>query len=262
MSTATNKLFAEQLFNNKVVLVTGGGTGIGKGISQLFGCYGAMVVIASRKQAVLDATVAELSEQGISCCGYACDIRDYAAVEQMLNRVLAELGRLDVVVNNAAGNFPASVDQLSANGFKTVVDIDLNGTFNVTKAAFELYLKAHGGAVVNITAPFSGWGVAYQAHAAAAKAGVDSLTRSCAVEWQPLGIRVNAVAPGSVEATEGVERLTEALVGSDASPVSCQAEDIANAVVFLASDAARFISGEIIRVDSASGVDMLKMPVH
>lgn len=255
-------IFAANLMNGKVVLVTGGGTGIGKGIATLFGQHGAKVVIASRKQDVLDATAAELQSENIDCAVCVCDIRDYSSVEALIKFVLERYGQLDVVVNNAAGNFPASVDQLSANGFRTVVDIDLNGTFNVTKAAFEHCLKANGGAVVNITAPFAGWGVAYQAHAAAAKAGIDSLTRSCAVEWQPLGIRVNAVAPGSVAATEGTARLTEALVGEAAQTVDCEAEDIANTVLFLASDAAKFISGEIIRVDSASGVDMLHMPVH
>lgn len=257
-------IFADDLMVNKVVLVTGGGTGIGKGIAQTFGLHGAKVVIASRKQAVLDTTAAELNALGIDCSAYVCDIRDYNSVAELVQFVLAQYGRLDVLVNNAAGNFPASIDQLSANGFRTVVDIDLNGTFNVSKAAFQYYLKDHGGVVINISAPFAGWGVAYQAHAAAAKAGIDSLTRSAAVEWQPLGIRVNAVAPGSVRATEGTDRLTEALVGDKANinSVECEVEDIANAVLFLASDAATFISGEIIRVDSASGVDMLNMPVH
>lgn len=255
-------IFADDLMVNKVVLVTGGGTGIGKGIAQAFGLHGAKVVIASRKQVVLDSAITELKELGIECSAYVCDIRDYDSVAELVQFVLAKYGRLDVLVNNAAGNFPAAIDQLSANGFRTVVDIDLNGTFNVSKAAFQYYLKDNGGVVINISAPFAGWGVAYQAHAAAAKAGIDSLTRSAAVEWQPLGIRVNAVAPGSVRATEGTERLTEALVGDNANTVECEVEDIANAVLFLASDAAKFISGEIIRVDSASGVDMLNMPVH
>ena len=172
----------------------------------------------------------------------------------------ARCGGLDILVNNAAGNFPASLEQLSPNGFKTVVDIDLNGTFNMTKAAFEHFFKSAGGNIVNISAPFAGWGVAYQAHAAAAKAGIDSLTRSCAVEWQRRGIRVNAVAPGAVIDTEGLERLSDALAGDAGSSNACLASDVANCVVFLASDAGRFISGEIIRVDSATGVDLLKLP--
>ncbi len=254
-------IYSADLMATKVVLITGGGTGIGKGIACAMGEHGAKVVIASRKKEVIEATAAELREQGIECESCVCDIRDYVSVTALMSFIMQTYGRLDVLVNNAAGNFPASVDQLSANAFRTVVDIDLNGTFNVSKAAFEAFLKGKGGAVVNITAPFEGWGVAYQAHAAAAKAGIDSLTRTCAVDWQPLGIRVNAVAPGSVSATEGTGRLTEALVG-DRPTISCSPADIANAVMFLASDAGRFVSGEIIRVDSATGVDLLRIPVH
>ena len=255
-------IFADNIMKDKVVLITGGATGIGRGIATLMGQYGASVMIASRKQPVLERTVDDLKALAIDADYCVCDIRDPAAVEELMKTVRARFGSLDVLVNNAAGNFPAAMDQLSPNGFKTVVDIDLNGTFNMTKGAFDHFFKSVGGNIINISAPFAGWGVAYQAHAAAAKAGIDSLTRSCAVEWQSLGIRVNAVAPGAVSNTEGLERLSEALVGSNnGSTDACQAEDIANSVLFLASDAARFISGEIIRVDSATGVDLLKIPM-
>ena len=252
-------IFANEIMKNKVVLVTGGATGIGKGIANLFGQHGAKVMIASRKEQALVSAVNDLKQAAIDADYCVCDIRDPAAVEQLMEVVSARFGGLDILVNNAAGNFPAAIDQLSPNGFKTVVDIDLNGTFNMTKAAFEHFFNSAGGNIINITAPFAGWGVAYQAHAAAAKAGIDSLTRSCAVEWQARGIRVNAVAPGAVSDTEGLERLSDALVGDAGSTQACQAEDIANSVLFLASDAARFISGEIIRVDSATGVDLLKL---
>ena len=252
-------IFTNGIMKNKVVLVTGGATGIGKGIANLFGQYGAKVMIASRKEEVLVSAVNDLNQAGIEADFCVCDIRDPAAVEQLMVAVRARFDGLDILVNNAAGNFPAAIEQLSPNGFKTVVDIDLNGTFNMTKAAFEHFFKSAGGNIINISAPFAGWGVAYQAHAAAAKAGIDSLTRSCAVEWQRLGIRVNAVAPGAVSNTEGLERLSDTLVGDTGSTNACQATDIANCVVFLASEAARFISGEIIRVDSATGVDLLKL---
>ncbi|HCH20011.1 MAG TPA: short-chain dehydrogenase [Cellvibrionales bacterium] len=252
-------IFANEIMKNKVVLVTGGATGIGKGIANLFGQHGAKVMIASRKEQALVSAVNDLKQAAIDADYCVCDIRDPAAVEQLMEVVSARFGGLDILVNNAAGNFPAAIDQLSPNGFKTVVDIDLNGTFNMTKAAFEHFFKSAGGNIVNISAPFAGWGVAYQAHAAAAKAGIDSLTRSCAVEWQARGVRVNAVAPGAVSDTEGLERLSDALVGDAGSTQACQAEDIANSVLFLASDAARFISGEITRVDSATGVDLLKL---
>lgn len=253
-------IFANDVMKNKVVLVTGGATGIGKGIASLFGQYGAKVMIASRKEQVLVSAANDLQQAGVEADFCVCDIREPAAVEQLMVAVRARFGGLDILVNNAAGNFPASIEQLSPNGFKTVVDIDLNGTFNMTKAAFEHFFKSAGGNIINISAPFAGWGVAYQAHAAAAKAGIDSLTRSCAVEWQRQGIRVNAVAPGAVSDTEGLERLSDALAGDAGSTNASQASDIANCVVFLASDAARFISGEIIRVDSATGVDLLKLP--
>tara|TARA_S200000501_G_C20836426_1_gene749582 strand:- start:580 stop:1353 length:774 start_codon:yes stop_codon:yes gene_type:complete len=253
-------IFTNDVMKNKVVLVTGGATGIGKGIASLFGQYGAKVMIASRKEQVLVSAAKDLQQAGVEADLCVCDIREPAAVEQLMVAVRARFGGLDILVNNAAGNFPASIEQLSPNGFKTVVDIDLNGTFNMTKAAFEHFFKSAGGNIINISAPFAGWGVAYQAHAAAAKSGIDSLTRSCAVEWQRQGIRVNAVAPGAVIDTEGLERLSDALAGDAGSTNACQASDIANCVVFLASDAARFISGEIIRVDSATGVDLLKLP--
>ena len=136
-----------------------------------------------------------------------------------------------------------------------IVDIDLRGTYNVTKAAFEAWLKEHGGHIVNISAPFEGMGVALQAHVAAAKTGVDSLTRSCAVEFGPYGVRVNGVAPGATSGTEGMARL-EATVPSAGDPgASCPLgyvgakSDIANAVLFLVSDAASYITGEIVEVD-------------
>ena len=118
------------------------------------------------------------------------------------------------MVNNAAGNFPAPMSKISPNGFKAVVDIDLLGTYNVTRAAFDAWLRDHGGAIVNISAPFDQRGVVYQAHVAAAKSGVDSLTRTCAVEWGPYGIRVNAIAPGSMRDTEGLRRFADAVPGA------------------------------------------------
>ena len=242
-------VFNPDLMQGKVVLVTGGGTGIGKGIARLFAEHGAQAVICSRKEEVLQATATELRDAGLSCDYQVCDIRDYAQVEAMLDALLQAHGRLDVVVNNAAGNFPATIEQLSANGFRTVVDIDLNGTFNITRAAYSAWLAEHGGAIVNITAPFAGWGVAYQAHAAAAKAGVDSLTRTCAVEWRNKGIRVNAVAPGSVANTEGLARLSEALTGDAEPELQCLPADIANAVLFLASSDGSYVNGVDLQVD-------------
>jgi len=249
--------------HGNVVLITGGGTGIGKGVAQYLGSRGAKIAICSRKQAVLDATQLELSELGIDIFARACDVRDPATVEAVVEEVLQRFGKLDLLVNNAAGNFPALIEDLSYNGFKTVVDIDLNGTFNVTKACYSAWFKEHGGNIVNISAPFEGSGIPYQAHAAAAKAGINSLTRTCAVEWRNKGIRVNAIEPGAVANTEGTERLGNSLTSSNnqETMVACSAIDIAKAIEFLAGDGATFINGQCIAVDSATGVDLLKLSV-
>ncbi len=251
-------VFNEHILRDKVAIVTGGATGIGKVIARTLGLHGAAVVIASRKRDVLDTAKAELQAEGIQCLAMVADVREPDAVEAVVDATLEHLGRIDILVNNAAGNFPATIDNISYNGFKAVVDIDLLGTYNVTKAVYTAFMKDHGGAVINIAAPFEHWGVTYQAHVAAAKTGVISLTRTCAVEWAARGIRVNAIAPGQVDDTEGLDRFEQAVEGIT-SGLSGTKQDIANAVLFLVSDAARFISGECIRVDGAACVDMLKV---
>jgi peroxisomal 2,4-dienoyl-CoA reductase len=257
-------VFHSDILDARVALVTGGATGIGKEIARTLGRHGASVCIASRKQENLEAATSELAADGIDCMWVACDIREPEQVEEAVRAILARHEKLDILVNNAAGNFPAPIAGLSYNGFKAVIDIDLRGTFNVTKAVFEAALKHSGGHIVNISAPFERMGPALQAHAAAAKAGIDSLTRTCAVEFGPYGIRVNAVAPGAVGGTEGMARLGEALAG-EAGPRACplgyvgSKQDIANAVLFLVSEAASYLSGQVICVDGASSVDNLKI---
>ena len=243
--------FRADLLQGKVALVTGGGTGIGKVVARELGLHGAKVVIASRKQDVIAAACEELSSMGIECLGLTLDIR-----------VTEHFGGLDILINNAAGNFSARIEDLSYNAFKTVVDIDLQGTFNMSKAAFTAVMKERGGVVINITAPFEHLGVSWQAHAAAAKAGVISLTRTAAVEWAGLGIRVNGIAPGEIENTEGTDRLGETLTTEGQVRRKGRPEDVANAVLFLASDAGRYINGVNLYVDGGSGADMLKVPVY
>ena len=261
--------FAPDLLAGRSALVTGGATGIGKEICRVLGQHGARVTMVSRKEENLVAAVAELQAEGIDCRYDVADVRDAEAVGRVVDAAIEAFGPLDLVVNNAAGNFPVPISMLSPNGFKAVVDIDLLGTYNVTKAAFEASLREHGGQIVNISAPFEMKGVSLQAHVGAAKAGVDSLTRTCAVEFGPYGVRVNAVAPGRIGGTEGVRRFAEA-TGSDAdadenpgagSPLGIDGHgtDIAYTVLFLCSPAARFISGQVIAVDGGSSVDQLKM---
>jgi len=272
MVAAPSSPFRSDLFDGQVVFVTGGATGIGKEICRSFGEHGARIAIASRKQEVLDAAAEELRAEGIEVWVHSCDVRDAAAVRAAVEGIVAHYGRLDVVVNNAAGNFPALMANISPNGFKSVVDIDLLGTYNVSKAAFEVWLRDHGGNIVNITAPFELRGASLQAHVAAAKAGVDSLTRTCAVEWGRYGIRVNAVGPGAIGNTEGVKRFSEAVPGSTPDDDGSEAPrannpvgllghgaDIANMVMYFCSPGARIVSGQVIQVDGAGSVDGMKL---
>jgi peroxisomal 2,4-dienoyl-CoA reductase len=256
--------FAPDLLNGQVALVTGGATGIGKEICRVLGAHGAKVAMASRRRENLEAAVEELAAEGIDAEFAVCDVRDAQAVRAAVDQILDGRQRLDIVVNNAAGNFPAPMSKISPNGFKAVVDIDLLGTYNVTRAAFDAALADHGGSIVNISAPFGQMGVVYQSHVAAAKAGVDSLTRTCAVEWGPYGIRVNAIAPGSIGGTEGLQRFSDVVRGGDDAPTNPlglmgHGSDIAYLALFLCSPVARFISGQVIAVDGAGTTDLLRM---
>jgi NAD(P)-dependent dehydrogenase (short-subunit alcohol dehydrogenase family) len=256
--------FTSDVLSGRVALVTGGATGIGKEICRVLGSHGARVAVASRKRENLEAATEELRGEGLDVSFGVCDVRDAEAVRAVVDEVVTSRGRLDIVVNNAAGNFPAPMSRISPNGFKAVVDIDLLGTYNVSRAAFDAWLQGHGGAIVNITAPFDQRGVVYQAHVAAAKSGVDSLTRTCAVEWGPYGIRVNAIAPGSMGGTEGLRRFADAVPGATEGPTNPlglqgHGSDIGHLTLFLCSPAARFISGQVIAVDGAGSTDMLRI---
>jgi 2,4-dienoyl-CoA reductase [(3E)-enoyl-CoA-producing], peroxisomal len=264
MSNEPRSVFVPDVLAGKVVLVTGGATGIGKEIARVFGHHGARVAIASRKRENLEAAQVELAGEGIDCHIDVFDVRDAAAAARVVAGVVERFGRLDIVVNNAAGNFPAPMTKISPNGFKSVVDIDLLGTYNVSRAAFDAWLADHGGNIVNISAPFEMKGASMQAHVAAAKAGVDSLTRTCAVEWGPYGVRVNAIAPGSTGNTEGMARFAAAVRGGDVTPTNPlsmmgHGQDIAYTALFLCSESARFVSGQVIAVDGAGSVDQLKL---
>ena len=246
----------------KVALITGGATGLGLEIARVLGSHGARVAICSRKEANLRAATAALREAGIDAGYGVCDVRRHDEVTAVVEDVLRTFGRLDMVVNNAAGNFPVPISELSPNGFKAVVDIDLLGTFNVSKAAYDLWLREHGGAVVNISAAIQYRGMALQAHVVSAKAGVDALSRACAIEWGPDGVRVNIVAPGAMSGTEGVKRIAgenQHRLAQNPLLRAGSTTEVAEAVLFLASDAASYVTGATLVVDgggwlTASGV--------
>jgi len=246
-------VFQAGLFKGHAALVTGGGTGICRGIAAALAAQGCDVAILSRKAEHLDGTAAELRQHGVRALALAADVRDAIEVDRAVAEAASTFGRLDFVVNGAAGNFICAAENLSPNGFGTVVDIDLKGTFNVSRAALAP-LKKRGGVILNISATLQYLGTMGQAHASAAKAGVDTLTRTLAAEWGPYNIRVNGIAPGPTEGTEGVRRLT-----SDASRAGVLAQcplgrmatidDVANAAIFLCSAAASYVTGVTLVVD-------------
>ena len=254
MSTAeAAPVFAPGLLKGRVALVTGGGTGICRGIALAFAAHGADVVITSRRAEHLEPTAREIEALGVRALALPADVRDPAAVAEAVAAVEKTFGRLDIVVNGAAGNFVCAAEDLSPNGFGTVVDIDLKGTYNVSRACLPL-LKVRGGSVLNISATLHYLGTASQIHVSAAKAGVDAVTRTLAVEWGPFGIRVNGIAPGPIADTEGVRRLLEGGKRSRARRLNPlrrlgRTDDIAGAALFLCSEAASFINGVTLVVD-------------
>lgn len=247
-------VFQQGLYAGKSVFVTGGSSGICLRIAEAFGEAGARVAIVGRKSDKLEAAVKQLSQKGITARGYPADVRDFAALEGALDQAVAAHGPLDVLVCGAAGNFPAPALAMSSNGFKAVLDIDVLGTFNTCRAAFER-LKKPGACILNISAPQAAVPYPMQAHVCAAKAGVDMLTRTLALEWGGAGVRVNSISPGPIDGTEGMQRLAP---GDQARAKVTQAlplqrlgttDDVAQMALFLACEAASYVTGSIVSVD-------------
>src|SRR5262245_11224662 len=208
-------VFRPGVLDGHVALITGGGTGICRGIAAAYARFGADVAIVSRKQDVLDKAAAELSAaSGRKVLGIAADVRQPDDIARAVAQTVERFGKLDTLVNGAAGNFLAPASGLSPNGFRTVVDIDLNGTFNTSRAAFESLQRSGDALILNISATLHYHGTPLQIHASAAKAGVDAVTRNLAVEWGRFGIRVCGIAPGPIGDTEGMRRLAPGDVGA------------------------------------------------
>ena len=241
-------------FNGQHVFISGGTSGINLGTAHAFALAGAKVSVMSRSQEKVDAAVSALKTHGGEVSGYSADVREYGAVEAALKAAAAAHGKIDVLISGAAGNFPAPALGMSANGFKAVIDIDLQGTFHVMRAAFAV-LNKPGACIINISAPQAYTAMEFQMHVCAAKAGVDMCTRVGAIEWGPAGVRVNSVVPGAIENTEGMRRLaptpeTENIV-RDSVPLGHfgHVDDIANCCLWLASPMARYVTGTVIPVD-------------
>jgi NAD(P)-dependent dehydrogenase (short-subunit alcohol dehydrogenase family) len=251
--------FTPGLLAGKTAFIAGGSSGINLGIAHGLGAAGARLAIISRKPEKVEAAVAELQAAGYEAMGSAADVRDYAAVEASLKAVHEAWGEIDILISGAAGNFLAPAIGMSANAFRTVVDIDLIGTFHVLRAGYE-FLRKPGASIISITAGQAVNPTAFQSHVCAAKAGINMLTRCLALEWGGAGVRVNAIAPGPISDTEGMARLTPTPEAEAALkrmiPLGDYGEkrDIADLAIFLSSDSAKYITGAILDCDGGSSM--------
>ncbi len=247
-------LFRTDLLQNKRILITGGGTGLGQGMAERFLELGATVYICGRREEVLQQTAAELSGKG-AIHALPCDVRNLDAVERMIDSVWVG-GPLDVLVNNAAGNFIGRTEDLSPRAFESVIGIVLMGTLHCTLACGRRWLEsAHRGTVLNISATYAPVGSAYVVPSAISKAGVEALTRSLAVEWGDRGIRMNAIAPGPIPTQGAFSRVLPRpeleTLALERNPLHRfgTVEELANLAAFLVSDGSGYINGEVVRMD-------------
>jgi citronellol/citronellal dehydrogenase len=258
-------LFADGLFAGEVVVVTGGGSGIGRAVAEEVGRLGARVAICGRKQERLDVAREELAAAGIEVLAQRCDVREEAQVDEFVAAVLAAFGRIDVLVNNAGGQFPTLAEQLTPKGFEVVVRNNLFGTWIMTRAvAQQAFIKQKHGRIVNVTAQVAR-GFPGMVHTGAARAGVENLTKSLAIEWAQHGVRVNAVAPGVIRTT-GTARYPEPVIelGRRATPLKRlgRTDEVSHLIVYLASSAADFVTGQTFAIDGGQSLwgDIFSVP--
>ena len=256
-------MFADHLLKDQVAVVTGGGTGIGLAIARRLGSLGALVAIASRDSSHLETGCAALRESGIDALAIQLDVRKPDQVDEMVQRTIKHFGGIDILVNNAAGNFICRAEDLSPNGWNSVIGIVLNGSFYCSRAVGRAMIaRKRGGSIVSVLANYLWTGSPGTIHSAAAKAGVMSMTQTLAVEWASHRIRVNAVAPGPIESPgaakqlwstpEAVERITAAVpLRRWGTP-----DEVADAVTFLVAPQSGFITGEVLTVDGGARLNI------
>ncbi|MBI5499859.1 MAG: SDR family oxidoreductase [Deltaproteobacteria bacterium] len=257
-------VFTPDLLRGRVAIVTGGGTGIGLATAELLGRCGASLALAGRTMERLAAAAARLAAAGFEVFFAACDIREAAQTEEFTDRVLERFGRIDVLVNNAGGQFPTPAEDLTAKGWDAVIRTNLTGTWNMTRAAaVRAMIPARSGRIVNVIADVER-GFPGMVHTGAARAGVENLTRTLAVEWAGYGLAVNAVAPGVIR-TAAVARYGEAILEQRRGEIPLrrlgEPEEVAEAICFLASPAATYITGVTLPVDGGARLAGHRWPV-
>ena len=251
-------MLPQDTFAGKTAVITGGGTGLGLEVARYLGLCGAQVVLASRNDEHLQPAAKELGQLGIAVHTVVMDVRRPASVKMLLQETLQRFDAVDILVNNAAGNFLVPSKDLSPGGWKVVIDIALNGVFYCTREIGLHMMQQGGGSIINVVASYAWTGGPGTVHSAAAKAGVVALTRTLAVEWAAQGIRVNAVCPGAFDSQGARQRLWSSVEAAEALrrniPQQRFAEtgEVANAVAYLASPWADYINGEILVVDAAA----------
>jgi citronellol/citronellal dehydrogenase len=250
-------VFRSGLFQDQVIVVTGGGSGIGRCLAHELTSLGAHVVILGRKEEKLLRTAAEIKEDGGSVSHHVCDIREEEQVQTVVRTIVKERGRIHGLVNNAGGQFPAPLVAISKKGFEAVVRTNLLGTFLMSKEVYDQSMSNHGGAIVNMLADCSR-GMPGMGHSGAARAGVENLTMTAAVEWAAAGVRINAVAPGYIASSgidtydSAVHELIPKLVESVPARRFGTEAETSGAICFLLSEAASFITGVTLRIDGGS----------
>ncbi len=254
-------MFEADLLKDKNIIITGGGTGLGKSMGMRFGELGAKIVITSRKQEVLDKTAKEMESAGISVLPIAGDVRNPDEVERIVQKAQKSFGSIDGLVNNAAGNFISPTENLTPGGFKAVTDIVLGGTFNFTLSAGKEMIQSKSGSILNIVTTYAWTGSGYVVPSAAAKGGVLAMTRSLGSEWGKYGIRTNAIAPGPFPTKGAWARLVPPGLGIEKKmkkriPLKRFGEhiELANLASFIMSDYAGYINGEVITIDGGEWV--------
>ena len=254
-------MFEADLLKDKNIIITGGGTGLGKSMGMRFGELGAKIVITSRKQEVLDETAKEMKSAGISVLPIAGDVRNPEEVDRVVQKTRESFGTIDGLVNNAAGNFISPTENLTPGGFKAVTDIVLGGTFNFTLSAGKEMIQSKSGSILNIVTTYAWTGSGYVVPSAAAKGGVLAMTRSLGSEWGKYGIRTNAIAPGPFPTKGAWARLVPPGLGIEKKmknriPLKRFGEhiELANLASFIMSDYAGYINGEVITIDGGEWV--------